>query len=501
MINEPLKKFKVIDIVRKNQAPIEKKEALEKNDIEGGVRPNMVHPLFTRRVSERSNTIQKETVLHQADEKPHMIEVPAMEAEERKPLAYIPKEEPSRAERKALERAERRERKYEERPQRARRYGVIGWLAACLLLGIAAYVAVGVLPRASIVLAPKVIEWPKDQSYQNTITANEKIADIDAINRQVPVAVFSEKKSNAFTFPATGSGKNIERKASGMVTIYNSYSSAQQPLIAGTRLQAPDGKLFRLKSRVIIPGMQGSTPGSVDAEVTADQYGESYNIGPVAKFTIPGFQGTAKYEKFYAISNNPMSGGFVGEGKFPTAQDIAAAKASAEKQMQDAIDAFLSTQIVPNEFKILESSKKFAITKEVVNKDVDEQNNFTVYIEANESIDAVKEEQVLKLMTVLFQQTMENGNEYQLKEYALSYGDMSADQKTGVVSLQINFKGTFWKPVDVVDFKNKVMGKKEDELKSFVFSSTNIGKADVSLWPFWVRTVPSDPNRVKVELK
>ena len=41
----------------------------------------------------------------------------------------------------------------------------------------------------------------------------------------------------------------------------------------------------------------------------------------------------------------------------------------------------------------------------------------------------------------------------------------------------------------------------KDELKAIIFSSDGLDKADVSLWPFWVRTVPQDIERVKVELQ
>lgn len=419
---------------------------------------------------------------------------------DRPAIAYIPKEKTSREERRVLERIEKRERHREREGGKVKKKtGVLTWIVSCVLLGVVAYLAVAVLPRAEIVLMPKRVNW----EYANTIGASTKIAEIDPVGRQIPVAVFAEKKTNTFVFPATGSGKSIERKATGQVTLYNDFSGSQQPLVAGTRLETPDGKIFRLKGRVVVPGATTSggklVAASIDADVIADKAGEVYNINPVSKFTIPGFKGTQKYDGFYGESKDPMTGGFIGEGKYPTPDDIKAGKESAEKQMQDVIDSFMATQVVPDGFKIIDDSKKYTIDKENVNEAVDDHGNFSIYMEVESSVDALKEDYVLKLMTALAQQV--NGDGYEIKEHTLSYGAIGIDAKTGAISLPIEFKGTFWKPVNVDEFKRNVIGKKEDDLKSYVFSSTSIDKANVALWPFWVRTVPNDPDRVKVEIK
>lgn len=460
----------------------------------------MTWPEPTKVSEPRPESLPPVTHKQQSDDRPigeqfkAFPEVASLEMDH--PIAYIPKEAPSREEKRVLERIVRRE---HEKTGVKGKGGVIAWIIGTLSLGVLAYVAVAVLPRTEIVLVPKKMEW----AYADTIKASTKIAEIDSTNKQLPVAVFSEKKTNSFQFPATGSGKSIERKATGRVTIYNEFSAATQPLVAGTRLETPDGKIFRLKERIVVPGAKTEggdlIPTSIEAVVIADKAGESYNISPVSKFTIPGFRGTSKYEGFYGESKDPMTGGFVGEGKYPTTEDIKTAKESAESQMRGVIETFLATQVVPEGFKTIESSRRYKVIKEVVNEVVDDQGNFSVYIEAEGGVDALKEELILELMTALARQ--EKGPDWSIREKTLSYGDMIADEKTGEISLRIDFNGVFWKPIDLDDFKRKVSGKKEDELKAFIFSSTSIDKADVSLWPFWVRTVPNDPDRVKVELK
>ena len=61
------------------------------------------------------------------------------------------------------------------------------------------------------------------------------------------------------------------------------------------------------------------------AAIVADQAGPTYNVGPVAKLTIPGLQGSPKYDAFYGAIAGTTTGGFVGNKAVPTAADIASA--------------------------------------------------------------------------------------------------------------------------------------------------------------------------------
>ena len=105
--------------------------------------------------------------------------------------------------------------------------------------------------------------------------------------------------------------------------------------MATTRFVTPDGKLFRLVSSVTVPGAQVTNgqivPSSIDAPVAADQPGDAYNVGPVNKLTIPGFQGSPKYNAFYGQLASGTSGGFVGTKAVPTAADITSGKDKSER--------------------------------------------------------------------------------------------------------------------------------------------------------------------------
>ena len=51
------------------------------------------------------------------------------------------------------------------------------------------------------------------------------------------------------------------------------------------------------------------------------------------------------------------------------------------------------------------------------------------------------------------------------------------------------------------DIKNQVKGKKFGEIQSELKAINGIEDAETTFWPFWVQTVPNNPNKIKIEFK
>lgn len=134
--------------------------------------------------------------------------------------------------------------------------------------------------------------------------------------------------------------KEVSEKAKGIVAIYNNFSSAPQVLIKNTRLESPGGKIYRISKTITIPGQEiknGRTvPGSIEVEIYADKPGENFNIG-LSDFTIPGFKGDPQYEKIYGRSKTEIKGGFMGKTYVLEEKDIANARNSAKKKVENYI--------------------------------------------------------------------------------------------------------------------------------------------------------------------
>jgi hypothetical protein len=395
---------------------------------------------------------------------------------------------------KKEEARKRKKRRLKIKKPKAATYIVI---ASLLLLAMIIYAAIEFLPRVEIKAVTKKTDW----KYVDSVVAGKNIVQIDFEQKQIPAEAFSLTKNFTASFPATGK-KMVEEKAGGTIIIYNAYSSEPQPLVANTRFLTPDGKIFRLVERITVPGakiVEGKiVPSSLEAVVIANEPGPKYNIGPVSHFSIPGFQGSAKYQGFYAESKESMKGGFIGEAAFPTDEDIKIAKEKANEELKNHIESFLSLQIPP-EFKIIEGSKQFSLLKQEINPKVDENNNFTVFSEGQLLTIAFRESDLKNLLEGIAQSSLEDN--FKLKNYELEYGVARSDFKQGKISFAIDFQGSFEEPLDVEDIRQNAVNKKEQELKNLISSFPNIQKATISFWPFWVKRAPDDLDRIKVSVE
>jgi hypothetical protein len=383
----------------------------------------------------------------------------------------------------------------EKKPERKiRKFPRATYILSVLILFLlagAVYAGVEFLPKATIKIITKKTEW----AYNDSVIADKK-------GEQLPVEIFSTRKNFNFSFQALGR-KQAEIKASGKIIVYNAFSSGPQPLVAGTRFETPDKKIFRLTERIIVPGAQvidgKIKPSGIEATVMADQAGPQYNIGPIGRFSIPGFSGAPKEKGFYAESKEPMKGGFIGEAAYPTEDDIKKAKEKARKELKDYIDSYFSLQ-VPQEFKFIEGGRQFSILKEEVNAETDEKGNFTVFAEGELKAIGFKESDLLSLMEGKAQSAL--GEKFRIKSYQMEYGVGRPDFQKGQISFALNFKGVFEEPLDIENFKQKILGGNEKELRNLISSYSNIQKPVVfSFWPFWVKRVPENLKRVIVEVE
>ena len=83
-------------------------------------------------------------------------------------------------------------------------------------------------------------------------------------------------------------------------------------------------------------GKSTTTPGSVVANVVADQTGANYNID-LSDFTIPGFKGEPQYDGFFARSQTPMTGGFSGTKPVISQQAREATESSLRGDLQTQV--------------------------------------------------------------------------------------------------------------------------------------------------------------------
>lgn len=381
---------------------------------------------------------------------------------------------------------------------RQKRFSNTKWVmfaSIFLLLSAGIYIALFVLPKADISLTLKTSPWPASGSFSGDIPAMLSGGDI-------PAQPFWKTSNLQLPLVSTGT-KLVQSRAAGTIKIYNAFSSEPQTLVATTRFLSPDGKIFRLDKSVIVPGAKITdgkiTPSSIEAAVSADKIGPEYNLGPVSRWSIPGLKSSPKYDAFYGVSEAPMAGGANGKQSYPNDNDIATAKKDAEQKIRGAVGALFAINM-PSDLTVLGGSSSFKITKSQPILSSDGSGKYVYFIEAREDRLAVRRADIFNLM--INKALKELGPDFTAKKTDLKFDFKSLitgkDGALGGATISVVFHGDFVRKVDINDLRGQVAGKNENDLKALILSDQRIESAKIALWPFWVKTVPGNQDKITI---
>src|SRR3989344_8299374 len=139
-------------------------------------------------------------------------------------------------------------------PRRPRRFRLALWL----VLGVALVcVAVGLL-LSTVLAGASITLYPKIQEVTPPATV---LAQPNAPLGMVSYQTMSTTQF-ATTTVSTSGMQHVSKPATGVITIFNAHSTASQELVATTRFSAPDGKVYRIRSTVVVPGATKKTDGT-----------------------------------------------------------------------------------------------------------------------------------------------------------------------------------------------------------------------------------------------
>jgi|GEM_PF-492685 len=335
------------------------------------------------------------------------------------------------------------------------------------------------------------------------VTADSSVSEVDVDNSKVPGQIVKLENEMSGEYQATGASEGAT-KASGKLTIYNEYGSEAQSLVANTRFQTGDGKVFRIQKRVIVPGAKMSggkvrSPGILEVEVLADKPGSDYNIGP-SDFKIPGFEGTPKYDAFYAKSVASMEGGSLGEKRAISEADLKKAEDDLKNKLTKARKDFIRSKI-PSNLVFLDSGIEEKFEDLDSPKEGSAADTFRAKLKVSYSVFAFDEKDIDTLT--------ERSLSLRLKEERKTYPETKIiSYDSGVLGLDGSTFGFSVRASEVVggnlktdELKKELAGKGEIEIRKILTANDAIETAEITLWPFWSSKAPSDPNMIKVIIK
>lgn len=347
--------------------------------------------------------------------------------------------------------------------------------------------------------------WPETEivKFETKLRVEKGLNRINFADKIIPGVIFEEEKTFSEEFSATGK-KLLEKKAEGIVRIFND-SQKDQVLIAQTRLQAPLEKFqpslekgenpwFRTTERVLIPAKSYK-----DVKVVADAPGEKYNIEP-STFSIPGLAGTAQYTFVYGKSFEPMKGGMKGERLEVSQEDLKKAEEILKEKTNREMKDVLKNKI-PAEFIVIEEAFKTEIlgTSSLAQPGA-ELEKFSFQIKAKTKTLSFKKEDLENFSKEFIISQISSDKKIDQKSLNIKYSSENIDLEKGKIVLSLGLEAKIYSDINEDSLKRALVSKSLTEIQFFLQNQPGIKQTKVRLWPFWIKKVPDDLEKIKIKL-
>ncbi|RYF29100.1 MAG: hypothetical protein EOO17_02885 [Chloroflexi bacterium] len=364
-----------------------------------------------------------------------------------------------------------------------------------LLIGFLVW-AIWFAPHATVVIDARTTEVPI--KTQVALGATLK-TDTDAAT--VKSIVQEDKQESSVEFDATGT-EEVGERAAGTLTLTRSAPGAVNvPFGAGFS----NGECtFVTQSQVTVPGatpggFNGSgfsiVPGTIDVRVQATAVGEQCNLsGRNYDSTVDGI----------TAAGSQMAGGSKKTIKIVTAADVQKATQQLNEQKGDDKKAALIAKfddgvvVIQDSFvaNAADPRSEPAIGKEAAS------GKAKLTSEVTYTVTGVAKNDLSAYFQGAIEQQLTSKDDQRIYDDGVTGVKLTAFKQTGNnASVTIETTGKVGPKIDDDAIKEQVKGKRYGEIQSTLKEIEGVNDADTKFSPFWVRTVPNDVNKIKIEFK
>lgn len=366
------------------------------------------------------------------------------------------------------------------------------WIWAAALLGallVTVLILLGLRPT-SVTVVPRSHVVLFDESSRISASSS---ASPEGLLYRIATAEFEDSE----VVPTTGV-ERVEERASGTITVFNNYSTASVKLIKNTRFETPEGLIFRTPSEIVIPGKKGGAPGQVSITVMADKPGEAYNVGPVARFTVPGLVSTpAMFSGIYASSKSAFSGGFSGERPAALPGAVETARSAVRERLLEKARESAHAEANNSEMILSDLSR---VTYQSLPATSEAGGGMRIHEKARIEIPVFSKSGLAKEVAKFVSADAE------ISETVLVPGkDFKAEAGTLPLTDRLDFKlsgtGTLVWVVDAKALTEALAGREEGAFQTIVGGFPSIEEARARVEPFWKSSFPADPTDITVRVE
>jgi hypothetical protein len=349
----------------------------------------------------------------------------------------------------------------------------------------------GVAPHATVTISAKTTPISIDQTLSLDPNGSTSVNDLKfkANSQQI-------KKSVSADFTATGS-KDIGNKASGTVTITNSFDSDSKTVPAGTVFTSASGMRFVSTAAVTVPGatVAGGAvrPGTASAALQATDIGTAYNI-PAQSYSVSGYDSLS-------ANGGAMSGGDKQTVTVVSQADVDKAKTQLAQQDSNAVKTQLKKQF-NGDYIVIDESFTTDQGSPTVSPNVDEQaKQGKVTVETTYTLLGLARKDVNELLNSALKSALDTKPNQSIFSNGSNSIKFSNFQKFdgNTYSTRLNTTGYIGSKIDTDALAKQVAGKRYGEIQAIVNQIPNVNNVDIKFSPFWVNSAPGDPKKVDIK--
>lgn len=330
-------------------------------------------------------------------------------------------------------------------------------------------------------------------SVNNTFTIYNKTNPPETVPQSYIPYTIQTITAEASQEVAASGREEVEEFATGKITVYKK-TAGSQPLIKNTRFQTEDGRIYRVRDSITIPGN-----GSKEIVVYADEPGESFNVAS-ATFTVPGLKELPEFDEIYAETTTPITGGFSGVRNVVSEADEEKTRGSLQEKLEQDLVAKINDTISFDE-------KIFYYTP-----------SFITYTSApsDASGDNVIVKETGSLQGLLFDRSAINSAIVSSAVSGVTNLDAISVDNMDVLSISLEDKEDFdpetnqtgnlsisgnpeysW-GITQKTLAEGLKGLSKDEASSILLDLPGVQKFVIKTSPFWKNSIPDDPEAISV---
>lgn len=361
---------------------------------------------------------------------------------------------------------------------------------ALLLIGFLVW-ALFFAPRARVIVTaqttPEVV---------NQIVGLREGGGISVEDRVLPALFAEEKETTTEEITPTGK-KEVGERATGTMTITRQGVSDQSTTLpAGTGFSSGDYTFVTTESvtvpRSAIVGTRIDN-GTATAQVRAIAIGPEYNLNARSyESATDGFSG----------KGSAMSGGSKKEVTVVSQEDVAGALErmdnAVNKGMKDTLKKKLGRNVT-----VIDESYQVKEADPVVTPAVGtEATEATLTVEMTYGLAGVSNDDLNQYLDKAMKQQLGNANDQHVYKNGLQEIVFAQYETTDSgASVQMTANGQTGPKIDESEVKVQIKGKRYGDVQLNLEAIDGISNVDVKFWPFWVKTVPNDTDRITIEFE